>query len=177
MARRIVANAKMRRTGVCGSTETLLIDAAIAPALLPGIVADLHALGCDFRGDARARSVVPGLPEASEQDFHTEWLGPTLSIAVVDGVDSALDHIARYGSAHTDAIVTQDEKAADHFLRNVDSAVALWNASTQFCDGGEFGFGGEIGIATGRIQARGPVGVEQLTSFRYVVVGTGQVRP
>jgi glutamate-5-semialdehyde dehydrogenase len=177
MARRIVANAKMRRTGVCGATETLLIDAAIAPALLPPIVADLRALGCDFRADERARLVVPELAPATEQDFHTEWLGPTLSVAVVDGVDAALAHIARYGSSHTEAIVTQDEAAADRFLRGVDSAVALWNASTQFCDGGEFGFGAEIGIATGRVQARGPVGVEQLTSFRYVVTGTGQVRP
>ncbi len=177
MARRIVANAKMRRTGVCGATETLLIDAAIATALLPAIVSDLHQLGCDFRADARARGVIPQLPAATEQDFRTEWLGPTLSIAVVDGVDEALAHIARYGSSHTEAIVTQDEQAADRFLRGVDSAVALWNASTQFCDGGEFGFGAEIGIATGRVQARGPVGVEQLTSFRYVVVGTGQVRP
>ncbi len=177
MARRIVANAKMRRTGVCGATETLLIDAAIANALLPAIVADLRALGCDFRADDRARLVLPELAPASEQDFHTEWLGPVLSIAVVDGVDAALAHIARFGSSHTEAIVTQDEAAANRFLSGVDSAVCLWNASTQFCDGGEFGFGAEIGIATGRVQARGPVGVEQLTSFRYVVVGTGQVRP
>ncbi len=177
MARRLVANAKMRRTGVCGATETLLIDAAIAPALLRDIVADLAELGCISRGDARARTLVPAMPEATEQDFHTEWLGPTISIAVVDGVEQALDHIARYGSSHTEAIVTQDEKAADHFLRFCDSAVTLWNASTQFCDGSEFGFGAEIGIATGRVQARGPVGLEQLTSFRYVIVGTGQIRP
>jgi glutamate-5-semialdehyde dehydrogenase len=177
MARRITANAKMRRTGVCGATETLLIDAGVAPALLPQIVADLRALGCDFRADSRACAIVPGLAPATEQDFHTEWLGPTLSVAVVDGVDAALAHIARFGSSHTEAIITQNEQAADQFLRGVDSAVALWNASTQFCDGGEFGFGAEIGIATGRVHARGPVGVEQLTSFRYVVVGTGQVRP
>ncbi len=177
MARRIVANAKMRRTGVCGATETLLIDAAVVAELLPAIVADLRALGCDFRADERARLVLPALAPASEQDFHTEWLGPVLSVAVVDGVEAALAHIARYGSSHTEAIVTQDEAAAERFLRGVDSAVALWNASTQFCDGGEFGFGAEIGIATGRVQARGPVGVEQLTSFRYVVTGTGQVRP
>lgn len=177
MARRLVANAKMRRTGVCGATETLLIDAAIAPALLPAIVSDLAALGCDFRADARAQAIVPDLPPATDADFATEWLGPVISIAVVDGVDSALAHIARFGSSHTEAIVTQDEAAAERFLRWTDSAVCLWNASTQFCDGGEFGFGAEIGIATGRVHARGPVGVEQLTTYRYVVIGTGQVRP
>ncbi len=176
MARRILANAKMRRTGICGSTETLLIDAACAPTLLPDLVADLAALGCGFRADASARAIVPTLPAATEADFATEWLGPTLSIAVVDGVDAALAHIARYGSEHTDAIVTEDEAAAERFLAGVGSAVALWNASTQFCDGGEFGFGAEIGIATGRMHARGPVGLEQLTTFRYVVRGTGQVR-
>jgi glutamate-5-semialdehyde dehydrogenase len=177
MARRVVANAKMRRTGICGATETLLIDAAIAPALLEKIVADLAALGCGFRADARARSIVPELPEATETDFATEWLGPTLSIAVVDGVDAALAHIRKYGSEHTEAIITGDPAAAEKFLAGLGSAVGLWNASTQFCDGGEFGFGAEIGIATGRIHARGPVGVEQLTLFRYVVHGTGQVRP
>ena len=177
MARAILANAKMRRTGICGATETLLIDAELAPTLLPSLVADLAALGCGFRADARARAVVPDLPAAREADFHTEWLGPTLSIAVVDGVAAALAHISRHGSEHTEAIVTEDAAAADQFLRGVGSAVALWNASTQFCDGGEFGFGAEIGIATGRVHARGPVGVEQLTTFRYVVTGSGQVRP
>lgn len=177
MARRIIANAKMRRTGICGATETLLIDRAIAPALLPPIVSDLRALGCDFRADAAARAIVPGLPPATERDFDTEWLDAVLSIGVVDGVDSALDHIARHGSEHTDAIVTEDARAAEYFLASVDGAVALWNASTQFCDGGEFGFGAEIGIATGRIHARGPVGLEQLTTYRYLVRGTGQVRP
>jgi glutamate-5-semialdehyde dehydrogenase len=177
MARRIIANAKMRRTGICGATETLLIDRAIAPTLLPPIVSDLRALGCDFRADAAARAIVPGLPPATGQDFDTEWLDAVLSIAVVDGVDSALDHIARHGSEHTDAIITEDAKAAEYFLAGVDGAVALWNASTQFCDGGEFGFGAEIGIATGRIHARGPVGLEQLTTYRYLVRGTGQVRP
>jgi glutamate-5-semialdehyde dehydrogenase len=177
MARRIVTNAKMRRTGVCGATETLLIDAAIAPTLLADLAADLTELGCTCRGDDRARALVPAMAEATAQDFHTEWLGPILNVAVVDGIESALAHIARYGSSHTEAIVTQDDKAADHFLRFCDSAVTLWNASTQFCDGGEFGFGAEIGIATGRVQARGPVGLEQLTTFRYVIVGTGQVRP
>jgi glutamate-5-semialdehyde dehydrogenase len=177
MARKIVANAKMRRTGICGATETLLIDRAIAPALLPAIVADLRALGCNFRADAAARDIVPDLPAANDADFDTEWLDAILSVAVVDGVDAALAHIARHGSEHTDAIVTDDILAAERFLGGLDSAVALWNASTQFCDGGEFGFGAEIGIATGRIHTRGPVGLEQLTSYRYVVRGTGQVRP
>ena len=177
MARAIVANAKMRRTGICGATETLLIDAAVAPSLLPPLVEDLAALGCVFVADARARAIVPGLPPASGEDFATEWLDAKLSVGVVDGPDDALEHIARFGSGHTEAIITEDAAAAEHFLARVGSAVALWNASTQFCDGGEFGFGAEIGIATGRIHARGPVGVEQLTTFRYVVTGTGQVRP
>ena len=177
MAVAIVANAKMRRTGVCGATETLLVDATAAPALLPRLVAALAALGCAFRADARACAIMPGLPPAAEADFDTEWLDAVLSVAVVDGVDGALAHIARHGSEHTECIVTEDPAAADRFLRGVSSAVALWNASTQFCDGGEFGFGAEIGIATGRLHARGPVGVEQLTTFRYVVTGTGQVRP
>jgi glutamate-5-semialdehyde dehydrogenase len=177
MARNIVANAKMRRTGICGATETLLIDRAVAPALLPDIIADLRALGCDFRADAAARDIVPGLPAATDPDFDTEWLDAILSVAVVDGVDAALAHIAKHGSEHTDAIVADDAKAARRFLDGIDSAVALWNASTQFCDGGEFGFGAEIGIATGRIHARGPVGPEQLTTYRYLVIGTGQVRP
>jgi glutamate-5-semialdehyde dehydrogenase len=177
MARRIVANAKMRRTGICGATETLLIDRAIAPVLLPAIVADLQALGCAFRADAAARDIVPELAPATAADFDTEWLDAILSVGVVDGVDAALAHIARHGSEHTDAIVTEDAEAARRFLDGVDSAVALWNASTQFCDGGEFGFGAEIGIATGRIHARGPVGPEQLTTYRYLVTGNGQVRP
>ena len=177
MARRIVANAKMRRTGICGATETLLIDRAIAPALLPAIVADLRALGCDFRADAAARDIVPELAPATEADFDTEWLDAVLSVGVVNDVDAALAHIACHGSEHTDAIVAEDAEAARRFLDGVDSAVALWNASTQFCDGGEFGFGAEIGIATGRIHARGPVGPEQLTTYRYLVTGTGQVRP
>jgi glutamate-5-semialdehyde dehydrogenase len=177
MARAILANAKMRRTGICGATETLLIDAACAPALLPPLVADLAALGCAFRADARARAIVAGLPAASPEDFDTEWLDSVLCIAVVDGLDAAIAHIAAHGSAHTDAIVTEDSRAASRFMAEVDSAVTLWNASTQFCDGAEFGFGAEIGIATGRIHARGPVGPEQLTCFRYQVVGTGQIRP
>ncbi len=177
MARSIIANAKMRRPGICGATETLLIDAAIAPSLLPLIVSDLKELGCDFRADERARAIVPDLKPATAQDFATEWLDATLSIATVDGVDSALEHIARYGSGHTEAIVTSDEVAATRFLNGTDSAVVMWNASTQFCDGGEFGFGAEIGIATGRVHARGPVGLEQLTTFRYEVFGSGQTRP
>jgi glutamate-5-semialdehyde dehydrogenase len=177
MARAIVANAKMRRPGICGATETLLIDAAIAPTLLPLLVADLRALGCDFRADARARAILPDLPPAREEDFATEWLDAILSVKVVDGVEDALAHIRRFGSEHTDAIVTEDEAAARAFLDGLDSAVGMWNASTQFCDGGEFGFGAEIGIATGRLHARGPVGLEQLCTFRYQVIGRGQVRP
>jgi glutamate-5-semialdehyde dehydrogenase len=177
MARTILANAKMRRVTVCGATETLLIDAAIASHLLPLLVDDLRALGCDFRADAAARAIVGDLPAATEADFHTEWLEAILAIRVVQGVDEAIEHIRTHGSAHTDAIVTEDAATAERFLNSVDSAVTLWNASTQFCDGGEFGFGAEIGIATGRIHARGPVGVEQLTTFRYQVRGTGQVRP
>jgi glutamate-5-semialdehyde dehydrogenase len=177
MARTILANAKMRRTGVCGATETLLIDAAIAPSLLPLLVADLRALGCDFRADDRARAIVPDLPAATEEDFRTEWLDAILSVKVVDGVGQALDHIRRFGSEHTEAVVTQDEGVATQFLNGLASAVGLWNASTQFCDGGEFGFGAEIGIATGRLHARGPVGPEQLCTWRYQVIGTGQTRP
>ncbi|MBW8270841.1 glutamate-5-semialdehyde dehydrogenase [Caldovatus sp. SYSU G05006] len=177
MARRILANAKMRRPGICGATETLLIDAAIAPALLPLLIADLRALGCDFRACPRARAIVPDLKPATEQDFATEWLDAVLSVKVVDGVADALAHIRRFGSEHTDAIVTGDAAAAREFLDGLDSAVGMWNASTQFCDGGEFGFGAEIGIATGRLHARGPVGLEQLCTYRYHVLGSGQVRP
>lgn len=177
MARRVLHNAKLRRTGICGATETLLIDAAIAPALLPALIADLREGGCDFRADARARAICPELPAARPEDFDTEWLDAVLSVAVVDGADAAVAHIRRHGSEHTDAIITEDAEAAERFLQSIDSAVGMWNASTQFCDGGEFGFGAEIGIATGRIHARGPVGLEQLTSYRYLVLGTGQVRP
>ncbi|WP_159349881.1 glutamate-5-semialdehyde dehydrogenase [Roseomonas harenae] len=177
MARAILANAKMRRTGVCGATETLLIDRAIAPSLLPLLVQDLRALGCDFRADAEARAIVQELKPATEADFSTEWLDAILNVAVVDGVESALDHIRRHGSEHTEAIITQDEATARAFLNGLGSAVGIWNASTQFCDGGEFGFGAEIGIATGRLHARGPVGLEQLCTWRYHVIGTGQTRP
>jgi glutamate-5-semialdehyde dehydrogenase len=177
MARRVVVNAKMRRTGICGATETLLIDAACAAALLPGLIEELAQAGCSFRADARARAVVPGLAAAEAADFDTEWLDAVLSVAVVDDIDAAIAHIERHGSSHTEAIITEDAGAAAYFLARVDSAVTLWNASTQFCDGGEFGFGAEIGIATGRIHARGPVGPAQLTCFRYQVRGEGQVRP
>ncbi|MDE8349212.1 MAG: glutamate-5-semialdehyde dehydrogenase [Acidocella sp.] len=177
MARRILANAKMRRTGVCGATETLLLDATIAAALLPDLVADLGALGCTFKADAAARAILPKLPAANDADFSTEWLDAILNIKIVENIDAALAFIATHSSEHTDAIITEDAGAAEYFLSHIASAVGLWNASTQFCDGGEFGFGGEIGIATGRIHARGPVGLEQLTTFRYVVRGTGQVRP
>ena len=177
MACALLVNSKLRRTGVCGATETLLLDAPAAPALLPQLIAAVTAQGCRIRADARARAILPDLPPAEPGDFDTEWLDAVLNVAIVDGVDGALAHIARHGSEHTDAIVTADEAAAQRFLAGVSSAVALWNASTQFCDGGEFGFGAEIGIATGRIHARGPVGVEQLTSFRYIVTGTGQIRP
>ncbi len=177
MACALLVNSKLRRTGVCGAAETLLVDAAAASDLLPPLMGAVTAFGCQVRADARARAIMPGLPAAGPGDFDTEWLDAVLSVAVVDGVDGALDHIARHGSEHTDAIVTADADAAERFLRGVSSAVALWNASTQFCDGSEFGFGAEIGIATGRVHARGPVGVEQLTTFRYLVSGTGQVRP
>uniref|UniRef100_UPI0026385167 glutamate-5-semialdehyde dehydrogenase n=1 Tax=Acidocella sp. TaxID=50710 RepID=UPI0026385167 len=177
MARRVLANAKMRRPGVCGATETLLIDSAIAPALLPALVEELAALGCAFRADTHARAILPALPAAAPEDFHTEWLDAVLNIKVVDGMEAALAHIAAHGSEHTEAIITGDAAAAEEFLRRSRAAVTLWNASTQFCDGGEFGFGAEIGIATGHIHARGPVGPEQLTIFRYVVRGNGQVRP
>jgi glutamate-5-semialdehyde dehydrogenase len=172
----ITVNAKLRRTGVCGSTETLLIDAQIAPALLPKIAAALQASGCELRGDERARAIVPMQP-AAEEDWRTEYLAPILSVAVVDGLDAAMAHIARYGTQHTEAIIAEDTVAAERFLSEVDSAIVLHNASTQFADGGEFGMGAEIGIGTGRIHARGPVGAEQLTIFKYQVRGTGQTRP
>jgi len=173
----IVLNAKMRRTGVCGSTETLLIDVACAATLLPQIADALEAAGCELRGDRRSRALLPHITAATEEDWATEYLAPILSVAVVDGLEGALAHIARWSSGHTDAIITEDTAAAEAFLARVDSAIVLHNASTQFADGGEFGFGAEIGIATGRIHARGPVGAEQLTTYKYAVRGTGQVRP
>jgi glutamate-5-semialdehyde dehydrogenase len=173
----IAVNAKMRRVSVCGSAETLLVDSADAQRLLPPVAQALADAGCELRGDARARSLVPGMATATEDDWRTEYLAPIISVAVVDGVDGAAAHIATYGSAHTDAIVAEDPMAAERFAELVDSAIVLINASTQYADGGEFGFGAEIGIATDRLHARGPVGAEQLTTFKYVVRGTGQTRP
>jgi glutamate-5-semialdehyde dehydrogenase len=177
MAMAIVRNAKLRRAGVCGAAETLLVDRAAAPAQLRPLVAMLLDAGCEVRGDAATRAADSRVKPASEEDWSTEYLDTIISAKEVDGVDGAIAHIERYGSHHTDSIVTEDQAAAEKFLREVDSAIVLHNASTQFADGGEFGFGAEIGIATGRFHARGPVGVEQLTSFKYRVRGTGQTRP
>jgi glutamate-5-semialdehyde dehydrogenase len=177
MAKAIVLNAKMRRTGVCGAAETLLVDRACAPTHLRQLVAMLLDAGCEVRGDQAVRDADPRVHPANEADWSAEYLDAIIAAKVVDGVDGAIGHIERYGSHHTDAIVTQDAAAAERFLNEVDSAIVLHNASTQFADGGEFGFGAEIGIATGRFHARGPVGVEQLTSFKYRVHGTGQIRP
>jgi glutamate-5-semialdehyde dehydrogenase len=177
MAVEVVLNAKMRRTGVCGATETLLVDKAAPAAVLPALVSMLIDAGCEVRGDADVQKADSRAKAASEDDWPAEYLDSIIAAKVVDGVDAAIGHIERYGSHHTDAIVTADQKAADKFLSEVDSAIVLHNASTQFADGGEFGFGAEIGIATGRMHARGPVGVEQLTSFKYVVRGDGQIRP
>jgi glutamate-5-semialdehyde dehydrogenase len=173
----ITVNAKLRRVSVCGSAETLLVDSADAQRLLPRVAQALADAGCELRGDARARSLVPGMAEATQEDWGTEYLAPIMSVAVVDGVEGAAEHIAAHGSAHTDAIVAEDGQAAERFAALVDSAIVLINASTQFADGGEFGFGAEIGIATDRLHARGPVGAEQLTTYKYVVRGTGQTRP
>jgi glutamate-5-semialdehyde dehydrogenase len=173
----IAVNAKMRRVSVCGAAETLLVDSADAQRLLPPVARALAEAGCELRGDARARSLVPAMAEAVEADWTTEYLAPIISVAIVDGVEGAAAHIARYGSAHTDAIVAEDAQAAERFVALVDSAIVLVNASTQFADGGQFGFGAEIGIATDRLHARGPVGAEQLTTYKYVVRGTGQTRP
>ncbi|QCK85755.1 glutamate-5-semialdehyde dehydrogenase [Phreatobacter aquaticus] len=177
MARDILINAKMRRTGVCGSAETLLVDRAVAATHLKPLVEALFAAGCAVRGDAAARAVDARVTAAVELDWSTEFLDAIIAVKVVDDLDAAIAHIERYGSHHTDAIVTADQGAAERFMREVDSAILLHNASTQFADGGEFGFGAEIGIATGKMHARGPVGVEQLTSFNYRVRGTGQIRP
>jgi glutamate-5-semialdehyde dehydrogenase len=175
-AEAIAVNAKMRRVGVCGSTETLLIDASVAPKMLSRVAKALEAAGCELRGDERARAIHP-MKAATEEDWSTEYLAPVLSIAVVDGIESAMRHIARYGSQHTESIVTEDDTAAERFLAEVDSAIVMRNASTQFADGAEFGMGAEIGIATSRLHARGPVGAEQLTIFKYQVRGSGQTRP
>lgn len=171
----VTVNAKLRRTGVCGATETLLIDRAY-----PDPVPVLRALrdgGCALRGDAEARALLPGMAEATEEDWRTEYLGAVLSVAMVDGVDGAMAHIGRFGSGHTDAIITEDAATAERFMAEVDSAIVMHNASTQFADGGEFGLGAEIGIATGRLHARGPVALEGLTTYKWQVRGDGQVRP
>jgi glutamate-5-semialdehyde dehydrogenase len=177
MARAIVRNSKLRRTGVCGAAETLLIDAGCAATHLAPIVRDLIDGGCEVRGDPAVMAADPRVRPATEDDWRTEYLDAVIAARVVDGVDAAIAHIARYGSAHTESIVTDDAAAAERFLSRVDSAIVLHNASTQFADGGEFGMGGEIGISTDRFHARGPVGVEQLTSYKYVVRGSGQIRP
>ena len=176
MAREITFNAKMRRTGVCGSTETLLIDRAVAKTLLPSIAEALVKAGCELRGDAEAR-VIFSMKEATAEDWDTEYLDAILSVKIVSGIDEAIKHINTHGSQHTDAIITENTKAAEQFMNGVDSAIAVHNASTQFADGGEFGMGAEIGISTGRLHARGPVGVEQLTTYKYKVEGNGQIRP
>ncbi len=173
----IVVNSKMRRTGVCGAAETLLIDEAIAGEAWPKLASALKAKGCELRGDEALRKIDPDLALASEEDFHTEYLAPVLSVALVDGVAGAIEHIAKYSSSHTESIVTENTETAARFLNEVDSAIVMHNASTQFADGGEFGLGAEIGIATGRLHARGPAGVEELTTYKNVVRGTGQVRP
>ena len=175
MAAAVLLNAKMRRTGVCGSTETLIIDKAMLPHL-GAITEGLIDAGCSLKGDAAARDVVPMDP-ATEQDYETEYLDAILNVKTVSNIDEALAHIDRYGSGHTDCIITANDAAATRFLTEVDSAIVMHNASTQYADGGEFGFGAEIGIATGRLHARGPVGAQHLTSFKYQVAGTGQVRP
>ena len=177
MARRVVMNAKMRRPGVCGATETLLVDRAATLTHLPPILHDLLKAGCEIRGDGQVQKIDPRVKPATEEDWSTEYLDAILSVKVVDGLDQAVQHINHYGSHHTDAIITADKGAAEAFLGRVDSAIVLHNASTQFADGGEFGFGAEIGISTGRLPPRGPVGAEQLTSYNYRIRGTGQVRP
>jgi glutamate-5-semialdehyde dehydrogenase len=177
MAKSILLNAKMRRTGVCGAAETLLVDRAGASAHLKPLVAMLLDAGCEVRGDPAVQAADARVKPANEEDWPAEYLDAIISAKVVDGIDDAIAHIGRYGSQHTDAIVTEDKNAAEKFLREVDSAIVLHNASTQFADGGEFGFGAEIGIATGRFHARGPVGAEQLTTFKYRIRGTGQIRP
>ncbi len=177
MARDVVLNAKMRRTGICGAAETILIDRAAVDRVLPSLLTALTEAGCEVRGDDEVQSIDDSVVPATEEDWSTEYLEAIVSIRVVDDIAEAIEHIRRYGSGHTESIISGDQSAADQFLTEVDSAIVLHNASTQFADGGEFGMGAEIGIATGRIHARGPVGAEQLTSYKYVVRGTGQTRP
>jgi len=173
----IVENAKLRRSGVCGATETLLVDTTIAAQFLPQIYTRLTARGCVFYGDKKSCALLMSINAASDENFRTEYLAPAINVAIVDGVNGALAHIAKYSSGHTDAIITEDAQAAQRFLNDVDSAIVIHNASTQFADGGEFGFGAEIGIATGRLHARGPVGAQHLTSYKYQLRGSGQIRP
>ena len=177
MARDIVVNAKMRRTGICGAAETVLVDRHVSPELLAALLQALLDAGCEIRGDDAARAANSAVVSASEEDWSTEYLDAIVSVRIVDDIDAAIAHIQSYGSGHTESIVSDDTVAAEQFLNHVDSAIVLHNASTQFADGGEFGMGAEIGIATGRIHARGPVGAEQLTSYKYVVRGDGQIRP
>ena len=176
-ARALVLNGKMRRTGVCGATETMLIDRSILSTHLRPILDDLAKAGCEIRGDGEIRAAYPQAKPASEEDWRTEYLDAIIAVRAIDGVEDAITHIATYGSQHTEAIVTEDNGAAERFLSALDSAIVMHNASTQFADGGEFGMGAEIGIGTGKLHARGPVGVEQLTIFKYVLRGTGQTRP
>jgi glutamate-5-semialdehyde dehydrogenase len=176
MAKEVLLNAKMRRVGICGATESLLIDESLLKMMLPKLADALAKAGCEMRGDEKAQKTDKRIKPATEEDWHTEYLAPILSIKTVKNIDEAIAHINRYGSHHTDAIITDDKNTARKFMRQVDSAIVLHNASTQFADGGEFGFGGEIGISTGRLHARGPVGAEQLTTYKYVVHGTGQTR-
>ena len=177
MARDIVVNGKMRRVSICGATETVLIDRTAAPSHLPNILDALFDAGCEVRGDADTRKLDSRVIPATEEDWDTEYLDGIVAVKQVSGLDEAIEHVNRHGTEHTDAIVTEDAQAADRFLTGVNSAIALHNASTQFADGGEFGMGAEIGIATGKMHARGPVGLEQLTTFKYVVRGSGQIRP
>ena len=176
MARDIVVNAKMRRTGICGATETLLLDQAIIN-ILPMLANALQGAGCALKGDAQAQAICPQIAPATDNDFATEYLDAVINVKIVDGLSQAINHIARYGSGHTDAIITQNTEIAHRFLAEVDSAIVMHNSSTQFADGGEFGFGAEIGIATGRLHARGPVGAQHLTSYKYHVLGKGHIRP
>jgi glutamate-5-semialdehyde dehydrogenase len=177
MARQVTLNAKMRRTGICGAAENLLIDRSIAAAQLTGIVDDLAAAGCEVRGDDAARAIDPRIVPANDEDWSTEYLEPIIAVKLVDGVEDAVEFINHHGSHHTDSIITRDAAAAETFLSRVDSAIVMHNASTQYADGGEFGMGAEIGISTGRLHARGPVGAEQLTTYKYLVRGSGQTRP
>ena len=176
-ARAVAVNAKMRRVSVCGAAETLVIDRSVADGLLPKIAADLADKGCELRGDAATQALVPAAKAATDADWATEYLKAVIAVKVVDGIDEAIAHIDAYGSGHTECIVASDDAAVERFLAQVDAGIVLANASTQFADGGEFGFGGEIGISTDRLHARGPVGAEQLTSFKYVIRGKGQIRP